>query len=72
MKTLFVELIKNTKFDYDDNNIKNNIENYSFNGLPVPYDLECKNVLPFSLTLSWKIDTNINFTDQAHCPKQSQ
>ena len=62
MNSLFMELMKNINifFIEKENNIK--FEEYYFNGLQVPYNIEFKDILSNSLKISWIID-NINIKD---------
>ena len=56
MNLLFQESIKIIKisFEPDNNNIK--FEEYYFNGLPIPKDIEVKNIESNKFDLNWKID----------------
>jgi len=62
IKKLFSTLMKNIKFNYDEN--KNNIkyEEYYFNGIYIPKNIEFKNISSSSINIYWKIDdiNNIN------------
>ncbi len=62
MKKLFNELMVNIKFNYEEE--KNNIkyEKYLFNGIPIPKNIEFKDITPSGLNISWNIDNlnNIN------------
>jgi len=57
---LFNTLMKNIKFKYDDNNIK--YEEYYFNGIYIPNNIEFKDISSSSINIYWKIDdiNNIN------------
>ena len=59
MKNLFKELIKNIKFVYEEE--KNNIkyEEYYFNGIQIPKNIQIKDITSSSFNISWNID-NIN------------
>ena len=63
MERMLKELIINLKFEYDEK--KNNIkyEEYYFSGIPIPKNIEFKDVTYLSLNLSWNIDININIID---------
>jgi len=54
---LFKTIMKNIKFKYDDNNIK--YEEYYFNGIYIPNNIEFKDITSSSINIYWKID-NIN------------
>ena len=62
MKNLLQKLMKSLKFDYQEN--KNDIiyEEYYFSGLPIPNNIEFKDVAFDALKLYWKID-NININE---------
>ena len=66
MKKLFNELLKNINFNFQNENGKNSIkyEEYYFNGIPEPKNIEIKDLTSSSLNLSWAIDSinliNIN------------
>ena len=59
---LIFENNKNIKFNYDEN--KNNIkfEEYYFNGIYIPKNIEFKDISSSSINIYWKIDdiNNIN------------
>ena len=55
MNTLFQELMRNIKIDFNDEN-KLKFEEYYFNGIPKPNNIEFKDIAFNSLQLSWKID----------------
>ena len=56
MKDLFQELMKNLKITFieEQNTIK--YEEYYFNGIPIPKDIEFKEIESTSFKVSWKID----------------
>ena len=56
MKDLFQELMKNLKITFieDQNTIK--YEEYYFNGIPIPKDIEFKEIESTSFKICWKID----------------
>ena len=54
MNILFQVLMKSLKFDFIDDNIK--YEEYYFNGLPIPNDIQINDVKSNSFNISWKID----------------
>ena len=56
-KNLFSELMKNIKFKYEEDKI--NYEEYYFNGIPKPKNIQFKDITTSSLNISWNID-NIN------------
>ena len=64
MKNLFQELMRNLKISF---NIEKNIINYEeyyFNGIPSPKDIEIRNINSNCFNLNWKIDNiNINNID---------
>jgi hypothetical protein len=62
MKKLIQNLMKNIKIKYEKE--KNNIkyEEYYFNGIFIPKNIEFKDITNSSLNISWKID-NINIID---------
>ena len=64
MKNLFQELMRNLKICF---NIEKNIINYDeyyFNGIPSPKDIEIKNISSNSFELNWKIENiNVNNVD---------
>ena len=59
MKKLFCQLLKNLKISYQEeqNNIK--YEEYYFNGIQIPKDIEIKEITSKSFKIFWKID-NLN------------
>ena len=62
MKALLTEIMKSIKFTYqeEDNNIK--YEEFCFNGIQIPKNIEIKDIKYNSINISWDIDTinNIN------------
>ena len=56
MNSIFVECMRNINitFQEDQNNIK--YEEYYFNGIPVPKDIEIKDLASNSFKIFWKID----------------
>ena len=58
MNKLSKEIIKGKKFYFDEkeNNIK--YEEYIFNGLPIPNNIQIKNISNNSLDVSWDINDN--------------
>ena len=62
MKQLFTELMKNIKFNYEEEKSNIKYEEYYFNGIPIPKNIEFKDVSSSSLNISWNID-NINIID---------
>ena len=59
-KKLFNELMKNIKIKYEEDKIK--YEEYYFNGIPKPKNIEFKDITSSSLNISWNID-NININN---------
>jgi len=53
-KKLFNELMKNIKFKYEENKI--NYEEYYFNGIPKPKNIQFKDITTSSINISWNID----------------
>ena len=60
MKSLSNELMKSIKFNYEENYMK--YESFYFNGIPVPKNIELKDIKYNSLNIYWEID-NINKSD---------
>ena len=60
MKALSNQLMKSLKFNYEENNIKY-IEFY-FNGIPIPKNIEIKDIKYTSANIYWEID-NFNYMD---------
>ena len=58
MRNLFSQLMNNLKLSFieEESNIK--YEEYYFNGLPVPKDIEIKDIENDSFKISWKIEDN--------------
>ena len=56
MNNFFPELIKSLNINYDEekNNIK--FDEYYFNGIQIPKDIEFKNISSFDFKVFWKID----------------
>ena len=59
-KNLFKELMKNLKITFQEEKCQIIYEEYYFNGIPTPYNIEFKNITSNSLNISWKIDDNLN------------
>ena len=59
-KKLFSELMKNIKIKYEEDKIK--YEEYYFNGIPKPKNIEFKDITSSSLNIFWNID-NININN---------
>jgi len=51
---LFSELMKNIKFKYEEDKI--NYEEYYFNGIPKPINIQFKDITNSSINISWNID----------------
>ena len=60
MNIIFQQLMKNLNISFNDNNIK--YEEYYFNGIPTPKDIEFSDINSNSFKISWKID-DINIID---------
>ena len=59
MKTILTKLIKSIKVNYDEEKSMIKYEEYYFNGIPIPKNIEIKNISCSSIDISWNID-NIN------------
>jgi len=59
MRVLFIKLIKNLKITFKEEEGKIKYEEYYFNGIPIPNNIEFKDIGANSLKVLWKID-NIN------------
>jgi len=57
-KKLFNELMKNIKIKYEEDKIK--YEEYYFNGISKPKNIQFKDITSSSLNISWNIDNIIN------------
>ena len=55
-KKLFNELMTNIKIKYEEDKIK--YEEYYFNGIPKPINIQFKDITSSSLNISWNIDNN--------------
>ena len=53
---LLQEHIKNIKFSYQEENSNLKYDEYYFNGISIPKNIEIKDISFKSLNLSWKID----------------
>ena len=61
IRKLFQRIMKNIKISFIENESKIIYEDYYFNGIPVPEDIEFKDIGTNSFNVLWKIDdTNIN------------
>ena len=56
MKKIFRELMKNLKISFIEEESKIKYEEYYFNGIPMPKDIEFKDIGVQSLKVLWKID----------------
>ena len=56
MRILFQELMKNLKITYIENESSIKYEEYYFNGIPSPINIEFNNVSTNSFNISWKLD----------------
>ena len=64
MKNLFQELMRNINISFEEEKKTINYEEYYFNGIPSPKDIEFKDIYFDNLNISWKIDNlNINNID---------
>ena len=59
LNNLYGKLLKNLKITYNEESKIINFDEYYFNGLQIPKDIEFKNITNDSLEIIWKID-NIN------------
>ena len=59
MKNLQTKCIKSIKFNYEEEKSLIKYEEYYFNGIPIPKNIEFKNISFSSIDISWNID-NIN------------
>ena len=62
MNIIFQQKIKNLNIYYNDNNIK--YEEYYFNGIPIPKDIEFNDISFDSFKISWKIEDIINIDNK--------
>ena len=60
IKVLLTELMKSIKISFEKEQSNLKFEDYCFNGIPVPKDIEFKNIKDNSFEVLWKID-DINF-----------
>ena len=56
MKNLFKELIKNIKFTYEEEKSNIKYEEYYFNGIQIPKNIQIKDITSSSFNISWNID----------------
>ena len=56
MRILFQELMKNLKISFIENESTIKYEEYFFNGIPIPSNIEFNNVSSNSFQISWKLD----------------
>jgi len=56
MKNLFQELMRNIKLSFEKEKKIINYEEYYFNGIPSPKDIQFKDIYTDSIHISWKID----------------
>ena len=59
MKNLFQQLMRNIKISFQEENSTIKYDEYYFNGIPSPKDIEFKDISHCSVNLNWKID-NLN------------
>ena len=63
-KVLFQELMRNLKISFQEEKCNIKYDEYYFNGIPIPKNIEFKDVSSDSLNITWKIDNlNINNID---------
>ena len=55
-KKLFSEFMKNIKIKYEEDKI--NYEEYYFNGIPIPKNIQFKDITSSSLNICWNFDNN--------------
>jgi hypothetical protein len=61
MNNIFNELMRNIKISYNEEESIIKYEEYYFNGIPKPYNIEFKDISFDNLKIEWKIDNlNIN------------
>ena len=60
MKKLLQELMKSLNFFYEEEQSNIKYEEYYFNGIPIPYNIEFKDITGDSVNIYWKIDINKN------------
>ena len=58
MNILNNQLMKNIKIKFEEENTSIKFENYYFNGVPSPTDIEIKNIQNASFEIKWKFDYN--------------
>ena len=56
MKNLFQELMRNIKITFNEENSTIKFDEYYFNGIPSPKDIEFKDITSNSINVNWKID----------------
>ena len=56
MRILFQELMKNLKISFIENENIIKYEEYYFNGIPIPNNIEFNNISTNSMKISWKLD----------------
>ena len=62
MKKLFTQLMRNIKFNYEEEKSNIKYAEYYFNGMPIPTNIEIKQLTNEGFNLNWNID-NINIKD---------
>ena len=61
MNNIFQELMRNIKISYNEEKSIIKYEDYYFNGIPKPNNIEFKDITFYNLNINWKIDNlNIN------------
>ena len=64
MTKLFQQFIKSIKFSFNEENSNIKYEEYIINGIPIPKDIELKDITTSSVNIYWKIDDiNIDKND---------
>ena len=64
MKKLFSKLMRNIKFNYEEEKSNIKYEEYYFNGIFIPKNIELKDITSSSINISWNIDNiKINNVD---------
>ena len=63
MKKLYQESMKSLKFVYEENKSNIKYEEYYFNGIPIPNNIEFKDITSSNINIFWEID-NINYQNK--------
>ena len=59
MNNIFQKLMRNIKISFNEEESIIKYEDYSFNGIPKPHNIEFKDITSFNIDIFWKID-NLN------------